>query len=146
MVHVVHRSFAGRDLIAYNLPMEGDPRRVRADDSAWVEEVSRPPLLPNANAGAMYPVRSSRPCRSVRHDSSRSSTGPAGLGTLTRRRSASARGRLIAGVTCAFSGVVVSDVFFRTSSRGAAAVVIWVLAGRAPLVHAGVPTVASVRA
>src|SRR6476469_4628613 len=56
----VHRSFAGRDLIAYNLPTEKaiHDAYARGHFPLWVEEISGGrPLLPNPNAGAMYPVR-----------------------------------------------------------------------------------------
>jgi hypothetical protein len=135
----VHRSFAGRDLIAYNLPMEKaiHDAYARGHFPLWVEEISGGrPLLPNPNAGAMYPVRMllallpfpiAAKLFPILH------WALAGLGALAlaRRLSVSRAGSWIAGVTYAFSGVVVSDVFFPHVLPGAAVMpwVVWVLAG-----------------
>jgi hypothetical protein len=57
---LVRRNFAGRDLIAYNLPMEKaiHDAYARGRFPLWVSEISGGrPLLPNPNAGAMYPIR-----------------------------------------------------------------------------------------
>ena len=54
------RNFAGRDLTAYNLPMEKSVHDAwsRGHLPVWQWEVSGGrPLLPNPNAGALYPVR-----------------------------------------------------------------------------------------
>ena len=56
----VRRNFAGRDLNAYNLPMEKTVHDAwaRGEWPVWSSEVSGGrPLLPNPNAGATYPVR-----------------------------------------------------------------------------------------
>ncbi len=135
----LHRSFAGRDLIAYNLPMEKaiHDAYARGHFPLWVEEISGGrPLLPNPNAGAMYPVRIllaplpfpfAAKLFPVLH------WALAGLGALAlaRRLGVSRAGAWIAGVTYAFSGVVVSDVFFPHVLPGVALLpwVIWVLAG-----------------
>ena len=135
----VHRSFAGRDLIAYNLPTEKaiHDAYTRGHFPLWVEEISGGrPLLPNPNAGALYPVRMllalfpfpiAAKLFPILH------WALAGLGTLAlaRRLSVSRAGSWIAGVTYAFSGVVVSDVFFPHVLPGAAVMpwVVWVLVG-----------------
>src|SRR2546423_8952366 len=54
------RNFGGRDLLAYNLPLEKavHDAYARGRLPAWLPEVSGGrPLLPNPNAGALYPVR-----------------------------------------------------------------------------------------
>jgi hypothetical protein len=56
----LRRNFAGRDLNAYNLSMEKSVHDAWARGSlpVWQSEVSGGrPLLPNPNAGALYPVR-----------------------------------------------------------------------------------------
>ena len=54
------RNFSGRDLVVYNLPMEKaiHDAYARGRLPVWMPEISGGrPLLPNPNAGAMYPVR-----------------------------------------------------------------------------------------
>src|SRR5262249_57221244 len=54
------RNFAGRDLLPYNLPMEKavHDAYARGRLPVWMSEVSGGrPLLPNPNAGALYPIR-----------------------------------------------------------------------------------------
>jgi hypothetical protein len=133
------RNFAGRDLIAYNLPMEKaiHDAYARGHFPLWVEEVSGGrPLLPNPNAGAMYPVRillAPLPFPFAAKLFPILHWALAGLGALAlaRRLSVSRAGAWIAGVTYAFSGVVVSDVFFPHVLPGVALLpwVVWVLAG-----------------
>ena len=56
----VRRNFSGRDLIAYNLPMEKSihDAYARGRLPIWSPYVSGGrPLVPNPNAGALYPVR-----------------------------------------------------------------------------------------
>ncbi|HMF09016.1 MAG TPA: hypothetical protein VKJ00_07765, partial [Thermoanaerobaculia bacterium] len=56
----VRRNFAGRDLIPYNLPMERaiHDAYARGHFPVWLPYVSGGrPLLPNPNAGALYPLR-----------------------------------------------------------------------------------------
>ena len=55
----LRRNFAGRDLSAYNLAMEKAVHDAYARNQmpVWMPEVSGGrPLLPNPNAGALYPV------------------------------------------------------------------------------------------
>src|SRR5207237_3102484 len=54
------RNFVGRDLVAYNLPMEKTihDAYARGHLPVWSPDISGGrPLLPNPNAGALYPVR-----------------------------------------------------------------------------------------
>ncbi|HEX7253261.1 MAG TPA: hypothetical protein VF376_10300, partial [Thermoanaerobaculia bacterium] len=54
------RNFAGRDLLAYNLPMEYavHDAYARGRLPVWSAEISGGrPLAPNPNVGALYPVR-----------------------------------------------------------------------------------------
>src|SRR5207237_8919551 len=54
------RNFGGRDLVAYNLPMEKTihDAYARRHLPVWSPDISGGrPLLPNPNAGALYPVR-----------------------------------------------------------------------------------------
>ncbi|HEY2797930.1 MAG TPA: hypothetical protein VGK26_08590 [Thermoanaerobaculia bacterium] len=149
----VRRSFAGRDLIAYNLPMEKaiHDAYARGHFPLWVDEISGGrPLLPNPNAGAMYPVRIllallpfplAAKLFPILH------WALAGLGALAlaRRLGLSRAGAWIAGVTYAFSGVVVSDVFFPHVLPGVALLpwVVWVLAGSGSTSPAASPSFAA---
>jgi hypothetical protein len=114
------RSFGGRDLIAYNLPMESavHDAYARGRLPVWMPEISGGrPLLPNPNAGALYPIR---PLLSLIPFPLAMRIFPvlhwalAGLGVLflLRRLGASPSAAWVAAVTYAFSGVAVSDVFF----------------------------------
>jgi hypothetical protein len=114
------RSFAGRDLIAYNLPMEKTihDAYARGEWPLWSPNISGGrPLLPNPNAGAMYPIRMLlSPVRfpvaaklfTVLH------WAAAGLGILILLGSigASRAAAWVSAVTYAFSGVAVSEFYF----------------------------------
>jgi hypothetical protein len=114
------RNFAGRDLLAYNLPMEKavHDAYARGRFPVWMPEVSGGrPLLPNPNAGALYPVR---PLFALLPVPLAMRIFPvlhwmfAGLGLLCLLRclGASRPAAWVGAVTYAFSGVAVSDVFF----------------------------------
>jgi hypothetical protein len=117
---LARRSFAGRDLIAYNLPMEKaiHDAYARGRFPLWVAEVSGGrPLLPNPNAGALYPLRillAPLPFPVAAKLFTALHWALAGLGVLALARALriSRSGGWIAAVTYVFSGVVVSDVFF----------------------------------
>jgi hypothetical protein len=116
----VRRNFSGRDLIAYNLPLEKSIHDAwsRGRLPLWTPEVSGGrPLAPNPNAGALYPPRAALAALpmplSVRvfpvlH------WAAAGIGVLVlgaalgRSRGAS----WVAAVTYVFSGVSVAEEFF----------------------------------
>jgi len=114
------RNFAGRDLLAYNLPMEKAVHDAygRGRLPVWMPEISGGrPLLPNPNIGALYPVR---PLLALVPFPLAMRIFPvlhwalAGLGVLIllSRLGASRSGAWVGAVTYAFSGVAVSDVFF----------------------------------
>ncbi len=132
------RNFAGRDLLAYNLPMEKAIHDAYACGRlpVWMPEISGGrPLLANPNAGALYPVRLlfslvSFPLAMrifpVLH------WALAGLGALCLLRclGSSRAGAWVAAATYAFSGVAVSEVFFPHILPGLALLpwVVWAVA------------------
>jgi hypothetical protein len=120
------RMFSGRDLIAYNHPMEKaiHDAYARGRLPVWMADVSGGrPLAPNPNAGALYPLR---PLLSLLPFSLATRLFPvlhwilAGLGAylLTRRLGCSRSGAWIGAVTYAFSGVGVSQVFYPSTHPG----------------------------
>jgi hypothetical protein len=122
------RNFAGRDLAVYNLPMEKavHDAYARGRLPVWMPEISGGrPLLPNPNAGALYPVR---PLLSVLSFPMAMRVFPllhwiaAGIGmlVLTRSLGASRAASWIAAVTYVFSGVGVGEVFFPHVQPGVA--------------------------
>jgi hypothetical protein len=122
------RMFSGRDLIAYNHPMEKaiHDAYARGRLPVWMADVSGGrPLAPNPNAGAFYPLR---PLLSLLPFSLAMRLFPvlhwivAGLGAflLTRRLGCSRRGAWIGAATYAFSGVGVSQVFYPSTHPGVA--------------------------
>ncbi|MFY9552650.1 MAG: hypothetical protein WAU32_16000 [Thermoanaerobaculia bacterium] len=135
------RSFAGRDLIAYNLPLEKGIHDAYARGAfpLWQPEISGGrPLLPNPNAGALYPVRMLlAPLRfpvavkffPILH------WAFAGLGIMVLLTSAGASrdAGWIGAVTYAFSGVAVSDVYFPHVLPGLALLpwIVWAAGRRA---------------
>ena len=139
---LVRRNFSGRDLIAYNLPMEKSVHDAyaRGRMPVWSPFVSGGrPLAPNPNAGALYPVRAalsplpfplSAKLFPILH------WILAGLGVLAFGR-ATGRSRAaawVAAVTYAFSGVGVSEVFFPHIQPGMTLLpwVLWACARPAP--------------
>lgn len=114
------RNFAGRDLIAYNLPMEKaiHDAYARGRFPIWVSEISGGrPLLPNPNAGAMYPIRillSPLPFPLAAKLFPVLHWALAGIGVMVLLRAfqASRPAAWMGAVTYAFSGVAVSEVFF----------------------------------
>jgi hypothetical protein len=134
------RNFAGRDLFVYNLPMEkamhGAYSRGRLP--VWMPEMSGGrPLLPNPNAGAMYPVR---PLLSILSFPMAMRLFPllhwiaAGIGMILLLRSlgVSRSGSWLGAVTYVFSGVGVAEVFFPHIHPGMALLpwVVWAVARR----------------
>ncbi len=114
------RNFGGRDLLAYNLPMEHAVHDAwsRGRLPAWMTEVSGGrPLLPNPNAGALYPLRPilalfSFPLAMRLFPLFHWALAGVGLFCLARSFGASRAAAWVAAVTYAFSGVAVSEVFF----------------------------------
>lgn len=131
------RNFAGRDLIAYDLPMEKaiHDAYARGRFPVWVSEISGGrPLLSNPNVGAMYPIWILlSPLRfplaaklfTVLH------LALAGIGVIVLLRvlGTSRAGAWIGAVTYAFSGVTVSAVFFTHIQPGIALLpwIVWAL-------------------
>ena len=114
------RNFTGRDLVVYNLPMEKKVHEAyaRGQLPVWTPEISGGrPLLPNPNAGALYPVR---PLLSVLPFPAAMRLFPvlhwlaAGVGMmlLLGALGVSRGGAWIGAVTYALSGVAVSEVFY----------------------------------
>ena len=114
------RNFVGRDLLAYNLPMEKTihDAYARGRLPVWSAEISGGrPLLPNPNAGALYPMRwllavlpfpLGARLFPVLHWLA------AGAGTLLflRRIGCSLSAAWVGATSYVFSGVAVSEVFF----------------------------------
>jgi hypothetical protein len=131
----LRRNFAGRDLTAYNLSMEKAVHDAYARNRlpVWMTHVSGGrPLLPNPNAGALYPIR---PLLS-RLDFPRAMRLypvihwiAAGLGALALLRAigVSAAGAWVAAVTYVFSGVGVAEVFYPHIQPGMALlpIILW---------------------
>ncbi len=116
----VRRNYGGRDLIAYNLPMERSIHDAWARGTLpiWTPEVSGGrPLAPNPNVGAFYPLRvllSRVPFPLAMRIFPVLHWMAAGIGMLVLL---SALGRSqsaawVGAVTYAFSGVAVAEAFF----------------------------------
>jgi hypothetical protein len=136
----VRRNFCGRDLLVYNLPMEMSVHNAysRGKLPVWSPEISGGrPLLPNPNAGALYPLRTALGILSF---PSAVRVFPvfhwiaAGIGmiVLLRAIGVSRAGSWIGAVTYAISGVGVSEVFFPHIHPGMALLpwTVWAIARR----------------
>ncbi len=114
------RTFGGRDLPAYKLPMEKavHDAYARGRLPVWAASVSGGrPLAPNPNAGALYPVRlllAAVPFESAAKVFPVLHWILSGLGMalLLSASGASGGAQWIGAVTYAFSGIAVSEVFF----------------------------------
>lgn len=114
------RVFTGRDLIAYNLPMEKSVHDAWASGElpVWTPEISGGrPLAPNPNMGAFYPVRvlfSRLPFPTALRLSPVIHWAAAGIGMLLLLSAlgVSPGGAWLGAVTYVFSGVSVSEVFY----------------------------------
>ena len=122
------RNFAGRDLAVYNLPMEKamHDAYARGRLPVWMPEISGGrPLLPNPNAGALYPVRpllSPLPFPLAMRIFPVLHWIAAGIGMILLLKSlgASAAGAWVGAATYVFSGVGVAEVFFPNLHPGMA--------------------------
>jgi hypothetical protein len=136
----VRRNFCGRDLLVYNLPMEMSVHDAysRGKLPVWSPEISGGrPLLPNPNAGALYPLRAALGVLSF---PSAARVFPvfhwiaAGIGmiVLLRAIGVSRAGSWIGAVTYALSGVGVSEVFYPHIHPGMALLpwTVWAVARR----------------
>ena len=114
------RVFTGRDLIAYNIPMEKSVHDAWASGElpVWTPEVSGGrPLAPNPNMGAFYPARilfSRLPFPAALRISPVLHWIAAGLGMLLLLSAlgVSPGGAWLGAVTYVFSGVSVSESFY----------------------------------
>src|SRR5712692_6556446 len=114
------RAFGGRDLTPYNYPTESvvHVAYARGRLPVWEAEISGGrPLLPNPNAGALYPARwllSPLPFPLAMRIYPLLHWALAGVGMLLllRRIGASEKAGWIAAVTYVFSGVSVSEVWY----------------------------------
>ena len=136
------RSFTGRDLLPYGMPLEKATHDAwaRGRLPAWNEDVSGGrPLLPNPNAGALYPLR---PLLSQVPFPAAMRVFPAfhwvlagwGMLALLGALGASREAGWVAAGTYAFSGVIVSEVFYLPLQAGAALQpwALWALVRPAP--------------
>jgi hypothetical protein len=134
---LTRRNFSGRDLAAYNLPMEKAIHDAysRGRLPLWFPEISGGrPLLPNPNAGALYPVRwllsaASFPLAARIFPIFHWGLAAVGLATLLAVLGVSRGGQWVGGVTYAFSGVAVSELFFPHVAPGLALLpwILWAL-------------------
>lgn len=114
------RNFTGRDLLAYNLPLEKSihDAYARGRLPVWSPEVSGGrPLLPNPNTGSLYPLRpllSRVPFSLAMRLFPILHWAAAGVGMLLLLSAlrASRGAAWVGAATYAFSGVVVSEVFY----------------------------------
>jgi hypothetical protein len=115
------RMFVGRDLVPYGLPMEKATHDAYARGRlpVWNEDVSGGrPLLPNPNAGALYPVRPLLsplpfPLAMRLFPLIHWAWGGIGMFLLLRALSVSRAAAWIGAATLVFSGVSVSQVFYQ---------------------------------
>jgi hypothetical protein len=122
------RSFAGRDLLPYGMPLEKATHDAwsRGRLPAWNDDVSGGrPLLPNPNAGAFYPLRPllsrvSFPQAMRLFPVAHWVLAGWGMLVLLGALGASREAGWIAAGTYAFSGVMVSEVFYLPLQAGAA--------------------------
>ncbi len=141
-----HRNFGGRDLLGYHLPVEKAIHDAysRGRLPVWIAEIAGGrPLLPNPNAGALYPLRA---LLSLLPFPTAMRLFPifhwilAGLGMMQLASSfaVSRWGAWIAAVTYVFSGVGVSEVFYTNLQPGVALLpwIVWAV-GRRPQASSG---------
>ncbi len=137
---VARSNFAGRDMVAYNLPMEKSIHDAwaRGKLPVWTPEISGGrPLAPNPNVGAFYPLRvllSPVPFPLAARIFPLVHWIAAGLGMLALAASLgrSGAGAWIAAVTYVLSGVVVGEAFFSHIQAGMALLpwIVWAAARR----------------
>ena len=136
----VRRNFCGRDLLVYNLPMEMSVHEAysRGKLPVWSPEISGGrPLLPNPNAGALYPPRAalgllSFPAAARVFPIFHWIAAGVGMIVLLRAIGVSRAGAWIGAVTYTLSGVGVSEVFYPHIHPGMALLpwTVWAVARR----------------
>jgi hypothetical protein len=122
------RNFVGRDILQYNLPLEKAVHDswARGQIPVWWPTTSGGrPLLPNPNAGVFYPVRLalsrvSFPLAMRIYPVFHWILAGWGMLLLLPAMGASRTGAWVSAVSFAFSGVLVSEVFFTNFLPGAA--------------------------
>ncbi len=140
---LLRRNFAGRDLLSYNLPMEKAIHDAWASGRlpVWMADISGGrPLLPNPNAGALYPGRAvlsllAFPAAMRLFPVLHWVLAGAGVICLLTSIGASPGAAWIAAVTYDFSGVVAAESFFPHYMPGMA-LLPWILWG---IERAGLP-------
>jgi hypothetical protein len=137
----MRRNFTGLDLVPYNLPMEHSihDAYARGRLPVWTPEISGGrPLLPNPNAGALYPPRILLsplpfPLAMRIYPLLHWAAGAAGVAALLAVAGVSAPAAWLGAATYAFSGVAVSEVFYPHIEPGMALLpwIVWAVARRA---------------
>lgn len=128
------RNFAGRDLLPYHLAMEHEIHDAwsRGALPLWTNRVSGGrPLLPNPNLGALYPVRPllgaiSFPAAFRIYPVLHWLVAGLGLMRLIRSLGCGVPAAWVGGVSYAFSGVGMSEVFY-TNIQPGMAILPWIL-------------------
>jgi hypothetical protein len=128
------RTFAGRDLLGYHLPIEKavHDAYARGRFPVWISEISGGrPLLPNPNVGALYPLRwilspPAFPAAMRIFPAVHWSLAGAGMLLLLRSLDLSAASAWLGAVTYVFSGVGISQVFY-TNLQPGVALIPWIL-------------------
>jgi hypothetical protein len=123
-----HRSFTGRDLLPYGFPTEKATHDAwsRGTLPIWNDDVSGGrPLLPNPNTGVLYPLRPllalvSFPMAMRLMPVFHWALAGWGMLALGSVLGVSRAGGWVAAATYAFSGVLVSEVFYLPLQAGAA--------------------------
>jgi hypothetical protein len=121
------RTFVGRDLVPYELPLDRAVHDAwsRGRVPVWWNDISGGrPLLPNPNAGVFYPVRPllslvTFPVAMRLYPVLHWILGAWGMLLLLRAIGVSRAGGWTAAVSFAFSGVIVSEVFYTSFHPGA---------------------------
>ncbi len=136
------RAFVGRDIVPYNIPLESVVHDAwsRGRLPVWWEDVSGGrPLLPNPNAGVFYPLRPllagvPLPAAMRIFPIFHWILGGLGMLLLTRVIGGSRSAAWVAAVSFAFSGVIVSEVFYSNFQPGASLLpwTLWALARPEP--------------
>ena len=125
---LMRRSFVGRDLIPYGYPLESATHAAWSQGRLplWNDDVSGGrPQLPNPNAGAFYPLRpllSLIPFPAAMRILPAAHWIVAGIGmlALVAALGGSREAGWIAAAAYAFSGVLVSEVFYLPNQAGSA--------------------------
>ena len=136
------RTFVGRDIVPYNLPLEKVVHDAwsRGRIPVWWETVSGGrPLAPNPNAGVFYPLRPALallpfPLAARIFPVVHWILGGLGMLLLVRAIGGSRAAAWVAASSFAFSGVIVSEVFYSNFQPGANLLpwTLWALVRPAP--------------